>query len=457
MGINNFSLRVALVWRGTVYEERSFVRTSEPVVTVGEADENVFDAPAAGLPERFEMFEREDRGYTLRFTDRIAGTVTIDGREYSLEDLVDERAVAAESVTTPAGGAQVYEVRLREGDWGLLELGDNELYFQMMERPEAVAGRGFKGLDLPLVGTLGAVALAHIVFLVVAFLAFDIDPDLTRRQIPDKFVDFTVDDVEDPLEEEESEQPSEDTTGKRAGGEAGKFGKEDSEVAESKVPRKKTGEMKKEIEPEKVGLNKMLASKKLGGSGAVQQLFGNQDGFDSKMDVAMAGQADELKVGRGPGGMAMRGTGSGGGGPDGSFGRIGGVGEVDTGPGVGTGAKTPTKQKRKVTPKVERGTPVAGDFCDPADIRKVVSAKAARIKYCYERQLQQNPQLKGKISVQWKIGLDGQVKSASVANSTMGNRAVASCIVRAVKRMRFAQPDGGICIISYPFVFTGVE
>ncbi|MFP4600015.1 MAG: AgmX/PglI C-terminal domain-containing protein, partial [Persicimonas sp.] len=60
------------------------------------------------------------------------------------------------------------------------------------------------------------------------------------------------------------------------------------------------------------------------------------------------------------------------------------------------------------------------------------------------------------IIAQWKVGLDGKVMSSSIASSTMGNRSVESCIARVIKRMRFEKPDGGICIINYPFVFSGI-
>jgi hypothetical protein len=440
--LNNHSLRVALVYRGTVYQERAFTQTSDPVITVGEAEDDDFVTPDGELAPNFEMFERGDNGYTVRFTDKISGTISLDDEEYSLEELAGGKA------TKVSDG---YEIELTKGDWALFKLGDLEIFSQVLGKPAVVAGRGLRGLDMPVVGTTAIAAVAHFVFLLICFLSYNVNPSLKERHIPDRFVKFMVDDVEDPLKEEKKKEPQEDTTGKKAGGEEGKFGKEDAKMEESKVP-KNDGPMKKKIDVKNMGVNKMLASKNLGG-GPLKNIFGNQDGFDSKMNVAMSGSGSELQVGRGAGGMGLRGTGSGGGGE--GFGRVHGLGKVDTGGGQGTGAKIGTKKKKKVKPKMSRGTPKIGDFCDKGNIRRVVSAKSNSIQYCYERQLQTSPGLKGKIIAQWKIGLQGQVKSASIASSTMGNAKVESCITRVIKRMRFEKPDGGICIINYPFVFTG--
>jgi outer membrane biosynthesis protein TonB len=453
VSLKNHSLRVALVWNGTVYQEKSFGQTSEHIVTVGDSEETTFNVPSEALPDEVEMFERSDDGYTLRFTDNLEGTITIGDEEFGVDEVIDQKAHRVDSVRTESGSADLYELEVRKGDWGLFAVGDIEIYFQVMGKPAVLAGRGFQGMDMPLVGTIAAAAVAHIIFLIVAFLTFDLQPELMSQQIPDRFVEFMVDDVEDPMEEEKQKKPEEDTTAKKAGGEEGKFGDPDKKMDESKVP-KMDAEMKKKIDVKNLGVNKMLASKNLG-SGALKNMFNNQNGISSKMNVAMSGEGSQLQVGRGAGGMGLRGTGSGGGGE--GFGRVHGLGEVDTGGGQGTGAKLGTKQKRKVKPQMSRGTPTGSEFCKKGNIQNVVAAKKNAIQYCYERKLQQNPELKGKVKVQWKIGLDGTVNSASIASSTMGDRSVESCIMRVIKRMRFDKPDGGVCIIQYPFVFTGVN
>jgi hypothetical protein len=121
------------------------------------------------------------------------------------------------------------------------------------------------------------------------------------------------------------------------------------------------------------------------------------------------------------------------------------------------GGKVGRKKKRKVKPKLRSGTPKVGDFCDKANIRRVVRARQKAIQFCFEKELQSNPKLKGKIIASWNVDLGGKVMKPRTASSTMKNSKVEGCINRVIKRMRFKPPNGGICVIQYPFVFSGIE
>ncbi len=458
MHTHTHSLRVVIVWRSTILQERTFTQTSDPVITVGEADDNLFSVFAPGLPDAFEMFERGEHGYTLRFTDRVDGVLQIGDEDWSIDQLIDkERAWEADKVRTKKGAARSFELELATGDWGRLRLGDVHIFFQLIEQKEAVAGRGLGAVEAPLVATVLLAGLLHLAVLLTAFLAFEPASELAAMTVPDSFAEFAVEDVKDPPEPVDDEVPSEETSSKKAGGEEGKFGDPDK-VVENEVPKHDGKMVDEKIDPAKVGVLEALSSPKLG-QGAVAAMFDQSQGISNDMEVAFAGDDAEFRLGRGNGGLGIRGLDKGGGGD--GFGRIQGIGGVDTGGGPGggpsTGADLKKKPPREVEPHYVAKTPKVGDFCDKTDIRRVVSAKANAIKYCFERQLQRKPELSGKIIAQWKVGLDGKVINASIASSTMGSRAVEGCIQRVVSRMRFAKPDGGICVINYPFVFTGLE
>lgn len=456
MDTREHNLRVVVVWKSTVIQERTFTQTSEPTVTVGEADANVISVSAPELPETFEMFRRTDDGYRVRFPERLGGTLTIGDDEWSLEAARGEHwAREVGAVTTSRGEAAVSQVELHTGDWGLFRLGAANVFFQIVEPEARVAGRGLGSVEMPVVATIALAGLLHGAVLLTAFLAFDVDPAIAARQIPNRFVEIGVRDIPDPLEEEDSPTPSEETTAKKAGGEEGKFGAEDSEQPDSEIPPIEGDMVEEAPDPTKIGVNEILSSDALG-SGPLKEIFKDSDGFSETLAVATSGDGQELRVGRGVGGTGLRGLGKGGGGEDG-FGRIKGLGKVDTGSGGSANADIGSKEARKVDPVVTPGSPKTGDFCDRNDIRRVVSAKADAIKYCYERRLQQQPELAGKVMAQWKIGLDGTVSDASVAQSTLGDRSVESCIARTIGRMRFEKPDGGICVIHYPFVFSGIK
>ncbi len=449
----NHSLLVALVWNGTIYREQVFSQTSEHIVTMGDDDDNTFSVPAPGLPRSLEVFEREEKGYKVRFTDKVGVTIHLNDEEYDLEDLIDEnRARPVGSEQTAEGSATVYEISLRFGDWGLLDLGKIKIFFRLSDKLAVVPGRRPKEMfDGPLVLALLLALVFHTIFLIAAFMQ---PPRAELEDIAylDRFARFAVDDVMDALEEEEDEE-EEDTTAKKAGGEEGEFGDPEEEIEESEIPEV-DAEMRDEIDIENIGIHEALSQDVLG-AGPLENLFAQQDGFDATMDVAMAGDGDALEIGRGAGGMGMRGGGSGGGGD--GYGRVGGLGEVDTGGGAGAGAAVGRGEQREVQAQMTTGAPAVGDFCDPADIRRVVNARQNAIRHCFERELQTNPSLSGQITANWRVQLDGSVSNATIAESTMNDRSVEGCVVRVIERLRFEEPDGGICIIQYPFVFSGIQ
>lgn len=443
--MSQHNLRVALVWNGTVFSEKTFTQTSEPRVLVGDDPLNHFVVP--GDLNSFVMFERSADGYWFRFQAGSELTATLGEEELDADALIADRL-------TRSVGENTYESPIGFDDWGIVHLGDVDIFFQLMERGEVVEGRGVSGrIEGPLIGTLLLAALLHAAVLLSAFMMFEADRDLRDIQNLDRFARIMVEDVAEPLEPEE-DVPEDDSTAKKAGGEEGEFGAEDAVVEESKVPANE-GELVDEIDVRHIGVNEALSSQVIG-AGPLKNIFGDQQGFEAKMDVAMAGADGDLVAGRGQGGMSLRGTGDGGGGEDG-FGRIYGIGRVDTGPGKGSGGRLAKKVRKRVQPVIEVGEPTGGDFCDPANIRRVVGAKQNAIKYCYEKELQTQPELAGKIIAQWKIGLDGAVIDPSIASSTMGDRKVEGCIARAIKRLRFEKPRGGICVVNYPFVFSGLE
>ena len=105
---------------------------------------------------------------------------------------------------------------------------------------------------------------------------------------------------------------------------------------------------------------------------------------------------------------------------------------------------------------MKRGAPQASGFCKRADISKRVGAKQRSITRCYEKALLSNPELSGKVTLQWTVKLDGSVKRGNtrVADSTLNNAKVEGCMMRVIGRLKFAKPDGGQCVIRYPFVFN---
>ena len=87
-------------------------------------------------------------------------------------------------------------------------------------------------------------------------------------------------------------------------------------------------------------------------------------------------------------------------------------------------------------------------------IRRVVRENQRQIRHCYERLLQRNPGLAGRVTVRWRIDADGSVGESEVAESTVNTPALGACLADAVRGWKFPRPKGGgVVRVSYPFVF----
>ncbi len=129
----------------------------------------------------------------------------------------------------------------------------------------------------------------------------------------------------------------------------------------------------------------------------------------------------------------------------GSSGRLGGGG-VSYGVGLG---------KRIDQHAIEMSAPVVVGALSRGAVDKVVGINKKQIRYCYERELQKNPSLTGRVVLKWVIRKDGKVATVTVLESTVGNLALEQCIMAKVKSWRFAAlRDGGIVEVTYPFVLA---
>ncbi|MCB9545184.1 MAG: AgmX/PglI C-terminal domain-containing protein [Myxococcales bacterium] len=431
MSKNQSQLRVAVLWHDTVVSE---TLVDGRAVTIGEDVKNTLMIPdVANVGSKYVLFSPDRDGYTLHLSEQMTGKVQLGGKE---TDVAEARKGKGK------------DLAISGKDWGMLDLGPLAIFFQFVDDRAAVPVRPIWGtLDAPVLGSLLTALTLHLGVLIAAFMLYEDKPQLTDIDLDDRFMKVIVEEPPPEIEEKEEEESVDEDVGKKAGGEEGKFGEEDKKD-KSKVP-KRDGEMVDKIKD--VGIHKALGSNLLG-RGPLKNVFGDKTGFDSKLNAAMSGVGDELVVGNGAGGMGLRGTGTGGGGE--GFGRIHGMGRIDTGGGRGTRAKLGGKgpAKKKVRVKAAGGS-VAG-FCKQQDIQRVVSARSSGIQYCYERELARNPELQGKVSMSWRIGLDGKVVKAIVESSTLGNKTVEGCMLRQIERWTFPKPDGGMCQIKYPFVFS---
>jgi len=89
---------------------------------------------------------------------------------------------------------------------------------------------------------------------------------------------------------------------------------------------------------------------------------------------------------------------------------------------------------------------------DKDAIRRVVLENMRQIKACYDRALNKDPALHGKIVMSWVLNDKGRVTSANVSSTTMNSSEVEQCMISRLKTWQFpATPKGQEADITYPF------
>lgn len=95
---------------------------------------------------------------------------------------------------------------------------------------------------------------------------------------------------------------------------------------------------------------------------------------------------------------------------------------------------------------------------DREAIRRVIIEHMREIKGCYERALNRDPGLHGKVVLSWVIGDRGRVRSAGVASTTMNSSEVEQCMASRLRTWIFPEPPAGQeAEVTYPFVFTAQQ
>jgi hypothetical protein len=175
--------------------------------------------------------------------------------------------------------------------------------------------------------------------------------------------------------------------------------------------------------------------------GAISNVFG----------VGGAGAAASLHGLRGANfgeagrGIASRFTGAGAGGA--------GIGIDGLSDGPDGDADVDLGTRRKEGAKIKAEIIDHDDGLSREEIQRVMVRMMSQMRYCYEKELNRDPNLEGKLQLQWVIQQNGDAAHAHVGNGL--GAAVADCVGRIVQRLKFPNPRGaGVVHVSYPLVFT---
>jgi len=109
----------------------------------------------------------------------------------------------------------------------------------------------------------------------------------------------------------------------------------------------------------------------------------------------------------------------------------------------------------KRVPRVRQAKVVVEGGLDRDIVRRIARAHINEVRYCYNQGLQRDPDLEGRVSVQFDVGANGRVATAIVQQSTLDDDDTAGCVARAVEGWKFPRPaDAQAVTITYPFVLS---
>ena len=270
---------------------------------------------------------------------------------------------------------------------------------------------------------------------------------------PNRFAKLILKEPEKAPEPKKKFELSGSKGGGRHKDKEGKFGKTDKPKKDALASTKGAPKVdpNKREKDRKIAMESGIFKSLQGGKGgAVSNVFG-PGGLGTGINNALGGlRGTAMGDAGGDGGLGTRGTGPGGGGN--SLG-IGGLGN-GTGRGTGGLGDVDLGGRGKGKYKVSVGRTVTKGCLTQQVVLRVLSKANSQARYCYEKELQRNPNLSGKITTSFQIGSTGSVKTSRVARSTMGNGNVEKCLLRVISRLRFPPcRGGGVADVTYPWIF----
>jgi hypothetical protein len=106
------------------------------------------------------------------------------------------------------------------------------------------------------------------------------------------------------------------------------------------------------------------------------------------------------------------------------------------------------------TAPARSGASAARETLPPEVIHRIVRQSFGRFRLCYENGLRMNPNLQGRVTVRFIIGVDGQVSNISSGGSDLPDGAVVRCVLSSFYGLTFPSPGKGIGTVVYPILFS---
>jgi TonB family protein len=475
----NDRLEVILSWGSSPLATELFDGES---VVIGETDDAAFSLPSEVLEMPFTLASQSDAGWLVRIP--AVAIARVSKRVNDAEESVD-----VSGLTCDGFGART--LALTQGMRIEIAIGEFSFCLRLAGELERIATA--TPFDWKILRWFGASAAFHAAVVIALLLqppqagalSVDVDPNALR------FIDVTADGFVDPMPDTKTTDPGPEgaasSEGRPMEGEPGTAGAREERRNDGGNVRVRGNDSDRRVPltARDVHALRTLAGIELAAStiANIDSPYGAEDaeGWDSEDAYGPIGLRDGFRTGsngfdmigdgRGtcPIGATDCGDGTIGVGDFDTIGRHGGCSQEDFARYVelygrsgamdrcsGT-SRTPTdstiRREDAGVPRVRpAGDAVTAGGLSKEEVRRVVQRNLAQVRFCYSQELQSNPDLEGRVSVQFHIAPSGAVQSSQVASSNMGNAAVEQCVAQAARRWSFPQSPG-LTVVTYPFLF----
>lgn len=452
------SVEIAMMFNDHVMAERLYKPPKD--VTVGAAPACDFPLEHAATGESFVLIRAQGGEPVLCFTSAMSGDLYVGNQRYTLAE------ATAAGVARSEGNQFV--VPLTAETRARIQIGQVIFFAHRSNQPVLITPLAFA--IGPMLLFMVVSAALHFGFLgVINFWPVGVGGlGSDRFGMDDRFVQILIQDAqpeEPPVEEQPSEEDDDQAAadeGEAAAGDEGRAGDETETEEDGRMAIE--GNADPNEAPE---LARAQALEEVQNRGALQvlnnagptSLFGDTaSGYDA---VGAFGSVtgDEIGASYGTGGLGRYGGGLGGGGRNmgGGFGSgpIAVRGRSAGQDGQLGRDQLAVRDREARTPTVQVGNAEIRGQLDREIIQRVVREHRREIRACYEAELQRNPNLEGRVSIEWVISPDGAVASSRIENTTLNSSAVEQCVAQRILRWRFPEPrGGGIVRVTYPFIFS---
>lgn len=445
-------LEMRLYWGEVLLDVQHY--RAPACVTIGESKKTDVFLSSEGLPqEAFPLVRTVDGECVLTFTKDMEGELELDGQVHALAALRGS-AVARRDDELEAS----YRVSLPTDSRALVHWGTATFALRFVPPSKRLPKAPFARLDVSYLNTLLASLFVHLA-LIVTFLVYPYDTEELRADLfdnPGRFASLilappketpstrdVLKKIQNAIDRKKQQQQLEEAPPQHNTKSLKLSRKRPTHPAPAMTPEQRAELVRRQFKKLLPGTGGAGQSGLLGGgaagtlAGALADVIGTAGVGSASATMAGLNIRGGVETGGGLGtsrGLAGIGT----------RGRLGG-GPFDYGAGVGLGEHKDVD----IIPE----TPVLSGPLAKEVILRVIRQNQNQIRYCYEKQLQREQDLEGRVKVKWVIGASGDVVAVQLVDSSLHNAWVEACIVEKIRSWKFPAPAGGGRVdVVYPWL-----